>query len=84
MIGLIFQKKLILIKQMQQKYVIFIIIGTFQIRILYKPYLCNGCPDLMQEAINFNNVTIVSVKGSDYRLCFWFMSKNDAINIMKT
>ena len=38
----------------------------------------------MQKAINFNNVAIVSVKGSDYRIDFWYMSKNDAINIMKS
>ena len=49
----------------------------------YEPYLCNGCHDLMQKAMNFNDVAIVSVKGSDYRIHFWYMSKNDAINIMK-
>ena len=40
--------------------------------------------DLMQKAINFNDVAIDSTKGSDYRIHFWYMSKNDAINIMKT
>ena len=25
----------------------------------YEPYLCNGCHDLMQKAINFNDVAIV-------------------------
>ena len=49
----------------------------------YEPYLCNGCHDLMQKAMNFNDVAIVSVKGSDYRIHFWYASKNDAINIMK-
>ena len=49
----------------------------------YEPYLCNGCHDLMQKAINFNNVAVASVKGSDYRIHFWYMNKNDAINIMK-
>ena len=48
----------------------------------YKPYLCNGCYDLMQKAVNFNDVTIVSVKGSFYRMHFWYMSKDDATNIM--
>ena len=33
--------------------------------------------------MNFNDVAIASVKGSDYRIHFWCMSKNDAINIMK-
>ena len=31
-----------------------------------EPYLCNGCHDLMQEATNFNDVAIVSIKGNDY------------------
>ena len=48
----------------------------------YEPYLCIHCHDLMQKAITFN-VAIVSVKGSDYRIHLWYMSKNDAINIMK-
>ena len=48
----------------------------------YEQYLCNGCLDLMQKAISFNNVAIVYVKGSAYRINFWYMSKDDAINIM--
>ena len=50
----------------------------------YEPYLCNGCYDLMQEAMSFNDVSIVSIKGNDYRIRFWYMSKNDAISIMNT
>ena len=37
----------------------------------------------MQKAISFNDVAIVYVKGSDYRIHFWYISKDDAINIMK-
>ena len=37
----------------------------------------------MQKAIDFNVAAIVSVNGSDYRINFWYMSKDDAINIMK-
>ena len=48
----------------------------------YEPYLSNGCRDLMQEAMNFNDVAIVSIKGNDYRIRFWYMSKDEAINIM--
>ena len=47
-----------------------------------EPYLCNGCHDLMQEAISFNNIAIVYIKENAYRIDFWYMSKNDAINIM--
>ena len=49
----------------------------------YGPYLCNGCHDLMQKAMNVNDAAIVSVKGSDYRIQFWYMSKDDTVNIMK-
>ena len=49
----------------------------------YEPYLCNGCHDLMQKAMNFNDVAIFSVKGSDYRIHFLYKSKNYSINIMK-
>ena len=37
----------------------------------YKPYLCNGCHDLMQKkAISFNNIAIVYIKGNVYRIQF--------------
>ena len=32
--------------------------------------------------MSFNDVTIVSIKGSDYRIHFWYMSKDDAISMM--
>ena len=50
----------------------------------YEKYLCNGCRDLMQKGMGFNNVAIVYVKGSAYRIHFWYMSKDDAINIMNS
>ena len=49
----------------------------------YEPYLSNVCHGLTQKAMNFNDVAIVSIKWSDYRIYFWYMSKDDAINIMK-
>ena len=45
-------------------------------------YLCNGCHDLMQKAVSFNNAAIVYVKRNAYRINFWYMNKDDAINIM--
>ena len=49
----------------------------------YEPYLCNGCHDLIQKAMSVNDAAIVSVTGSDCRIHFCYMSKDDAINIMK-
>ena len=53
--------------------VIFVIISILKILALimnHKPYLCNCCHGLMQKAINFNDVAIVSIKESDYRIHF--------------
>ena len=36
----------------------------------------------MQKAMSFD-VAIVPVKGIDFRIYFWYMSKDEAINIMK-
>ena len=33
--------------------------------------------------MNFNDVGIASIKGNDYRMHFWYMIKDDTINIMK-
>ena len=48
----------------------------------YEPYLCNGCRDLTQKAMSFNDAAIIYVKGSVYRIHFWYMSRYDAISIM--
>ena len=80
---MIIQKVLVLIKQIYQKkcdichYLYFKDIG-----VKYEPYLCNRCHDLMQKAMGFNNIAIVYIKGIAYRIHFWYMSKDDAINIM--
>ena len=37
----------------------------------YEKYFCNGCHCLMQN-----------IKGNAYGIQFWYMSKDDAINIM--
>ena len=71
-----------LIKQIYRKNAIFVIIGILKIGINYDPYLCNSCHDLMQKAMSFNNNAIVYIKGSAYRIHFWYMRKDDAINIL--
>ena len=48
----------------------------------YEPHLCNGCHSLMQKAVSFNNIAIVYVRRNAYRIHFWYMSKDDVINIM--
>ena len=51
------------------------------LKILVLNMKSTGCHDLMQKAMSFNNVAIVYVKGTAYRIHFWYMSKDDTINI---
>ena len=37
----------------------------------------------MQKAISFNDVVVAFAEGNDYRFDFWYMSKDESINIMK-
>ena len=48
----------------------------------YEKYLCNGCHDLTQKAMNFNDVAIGSIQENDYRIHFWYMKKNNGIVLM--
>ena len=67
---------------MHQKNVIFVTIGILKILFLSMSRIfCNGCHDLIEKAINFNDVAIASIERSDYRIHFLYMSKNDTINI---
>ena len=76
-------EELMLLKQVHQKNVIFVTIGILKILVFkYEPNLCNWCHDLMQKDMSFNDVAIVYVKVSAYRIHFWYMSKDDAISIM--
>ena len=62
---------------MHQKNVILVIIGIFLDKgFKYEQYLCNGCHDFMQKAMNFNYGATACVKESDYRTHFWYMSND--------
>ena len=44
--------------------------------------MCDGCHDMSIKANNMQNLAIAYFKGNAYRIHFWNMSKDDAINIM--
>ena len=48
----------------------------------HEPYFCNGCHDLMQKAMSFNDIAIIYVKRSASRIHFGYMSKDDGISIL--
>ena len=48
----------------------------------YELNLCNGSRDLMKKAISLNCVAIVYIKKNVSRIHLWYMSNNNATNIM--
>ena len=54
------------------------------INFKFDPKVCNVCHDLIEKSMSFNDVAIVYVvKENDYRIHFWSMSKNKAVNLFK-
>ena len=49
----------------------------------YERYLCNGCHDMSMKANSMQNLAVVYVGGNAYRINFVFMSKTNAVNLMK-
>ena len=48
-----------------------------EIGFKYETYICNGCHDLMQKTMSFNNIAIVYVKRNAYRINFWYIQHNE-------
>ena len=49
----------------------------------YQKYMCNGCHDMSMKAISMHNLCIGYNNSNAYRINFAFMSKNDALNLIK-
>ena len=47
-----------------------------------EPYLCNSCRELMQKAMNFNDVVILFIKEYGHRIYFWYIGKDDATDLI--
>ena len=41
------------------------------------------CRNLTQSAMSFNDLAITYVKGNGYKIHFWYISKDEAINLLK-
>ena len=48
----------------------------------YQKYYCDGCHDMSMKTVSIKNLAIVYSKRNAYRIHFWNISKDDAINIM--
>ena len=70
-----------LIRQINQKNVCFVIIGISYIKRLVKG-LCDDCYNFSEKSIDFKNIAIVHIKKNAYRIYFLCMSKRKAKKIM--
>ena len=46
-------------------------------------YVCSGCHDMSLKTSSMHNITIEYNNGNKYRINFAFMSKNNALNLIK-
>ena len=89
MTGLVCLKEVMLIKPMNHVRIFICNYYYFletSFRFQTKAY--NDCHDLMQKAMTFDDamrfdVNCFFVKRTDYRIHFWYMSKDVTINILK-
>ena len=49
----------------------------------YQKYMCNSCHDISTKAISMYNLCIGYNNGNAYRINFAFMSKSDALSLIK-
>lgn len=50
------------------------------INVRFQPKVCYGCHDMTLKLMNFDSFAIVTVWKNDYRILFWFMCKDEAVN----
>ena len=81
MIELTFLKELMLIKQVNQKSVIFIYWYFLNKVFKFQSNVCNGCHDLLMMSMNLSDIAILNVKGSNYRCIISGISKSEALNL---
>ena len=54
-----------------------------KINFRFQPKLCNACLGLMWKNMSFNDVAVVFVKENGCRIHFWYMSKDETINLLR-
>ena len=82
MIELTFLNELMLIKQTNQKSVIFVTIGIFLDKgYKFQPNICNGCHDVSMMSMDLSGIAVRNIRGADYCCIISRMSKSEAINL---
>ena len=49
----------------------------------FQPNVGNRCHDLLMMSINFSDIAILNIRGSDYHCIISLISENEATNLMK-
>ena len=49
----------------------------------FQPNTCNRCHNFLMKSMNFNNIAILNIKGSDFWCIISLISKNEAIKLMQ-
>ena len=47
-----------------------------------EPCICNGCHDISMITYELKNITILNVRGVNYRCILWSISENEAVNFL--
>ena len=73
-----------LIKQANQKSVMFVTIGIFKIKVLrFKDFnVCSGCNDLLMMSTNLDDIAILNINGGDYRCIISRIRKSKVVNLL--
>ena len=80
-----FLKELILIRQANQKSVIFVTIAfSLNKRFKFQPYVCNICHDLLVMFMNFSNIAILEIKNADFCCIIIGIRKSEAIKLLQS
>ena len=81
-IDLTFLKKLMLVRQANQKSVIFVTIGAFLNKgFKFQPNAFNRCHDWLMKPMNLSDIAIFNIKSAGYPCIVSGISKNKAINL---
>ena len=63
-----------------REYTIFYYCYFFKINFRFQPKVYDGCHDMIQISMSFNDFVVFTVERNNYRINFWFRSKSEAVD----
>ena len=84
MIELTFLKKLMLLKQANQKSVIFVTTGIFLNKgFKLQSHVCNIWHDLLMISVKLSNIAFLKIKNADYCCIISAINKSEGIKLLQ-